>query len=151
MSELVKALRDAYGETDTVYFHLRTIIKDAADTIDRLTAELEEYKSTELTANEYRESVGFVLRLNKAVKQATGKTALDWEELTAENARLTERLGMAVGDMKFVFEQKRAFADSEVLDGVDCICPLCACWLGDGAKSCDGDCNNAQWRGEESK
>ena len=39
MSELVKALRDAYEETDTVYFHLRTIINDAADTIDRLTAE----------------------------------------------------------------------------------------------------------------
>ena len=39
MTELVKALRDAYEETDTVYFHLRTIINDAANTIDRLTAE----------------------------------------------------------------------------------------------------------------
>ena len=66
------------------------------DTIDRLTAELEEYKSTELTANEYRESVGFVLSLNKAVKQATGKTALDWEKLISENAQLTARLAAAV-------------------------------------------------------
>ena len=47
--------------------------------------------------------------------------------------------------MKFVFEQKRAFADSEVLDGVDCICPLCACW--EMVKSCDGDWESAMARG----
>lgn len=52
MSELVKALRDAYEETDKVYFNLRTIIKDAADTIDRLTAENAELlqKTQQLTA-----------------------------------------------------------------------------------------------------
>lgn len=40
MSELVKALRDAYEEADKVYFHLRTIIKDAADLIESLQAQL---------------------------------------------------------------------------------------------------------------
>lgn len=52
----------------------------------KLTAELSEYKAMELTPSEYIEGVNFILRMNKTIKQATGKTALDWEQLTAENA-----------------------------------------------------------------
>jgi hypothetical protein len=48
--EIVKALRDAYEETDKVYFHLRTIIKDAADLIESLTAENAKLKIRDKTA-----------------------------------------------------------------------------------------------------
>lgn len=84
MSELVKALRDAYEETDTVYFHLRTIINAAADTIDRLTAENAELvayteRLSEIQAKKYCD----VARENAELLQKT-------QQLTAELAALKE-------------------------------------------------------------
>lgn len=73
----------------------------------KLTAELAEYQAWEMTPNEYRESVNFLLRMNKAIKQATGKTALDWEKLTAENALLTGQLSSADGYISLIEEACR--------------------------------------------
>ena len=38
--EIARALREAYKETDKVYFFLRTLLKDAADLIDSQQARL---------------------------------------------------------------------------------------------------------------
>ena len=45
--EIVRALREAYKETDKVYFFLRTLLKDAADLI--------ESQQSQLTASQRRE------------------------------------------------------------------------------------------------
>jgi hypothetical protein len=146
MSEITKALRWLANETEFVF--AAETLTDAAETIDRLTAEnarLDEELGRCTSGN------GTYISLeshDRILAKLTADLLQKTQQLKQQNAKLTERLAAAVEDMRFVFEQKRRYADSEVLDGVDCICPLCACWLGDGAKSCDGDCNNAQWRGE---
>lgn len=40
-NEIVRALTDAYSETDPVYFFLRTLLKEAANEIGRLQKELD--------------------------------------------------------------------------------------------------------------
>ena len=50
--EIVRALRDAYKETDKVYFFLRTLLKDAADLIENLTSQLAESQRREKAAVE---------------------------------------------------------------------------------------------------
>ena len=45
--EIVRALREEYKETDKVYFFLRTLLKDAADLIGSLTAQLAESQRRE--------------------------------------------------------------------------------------------------------
>lgn len=55
----------------------------------------------------------------------------------------------AVKDIETIFERQREYADSDLIDGVEMICDLCACWQGDGVKSCHLDCKQARWRGTE--
>ena len=50
--EIVRALREAYKETDKVYFFLRTLLKDAADLIENLTSQLAESQRREKAAVE---------------------------------------------------------------------------------------------------
>lgn len=65
-------------------------LKELVETNVTNTAELAEYKKTGLTAKEFEESCDFNLRLNKAIKQATGKTALDWERMINELEELRQ-------------------------------------------------------------
>ena len=63
--EVVRALREEYKETDKVYFFLRTLLKDAADLIDSLTAQLAAVtaerdaavRCMKIIADTYRENV----------------------------------------------------------------------------------------------
>ena len=50
--KIVRALREAYKETDKVYFFLRTLLKDAADLIENRTSQLAESQRREKAAVE---------------------------------------------------------------------------------------------------
>lgn len=154
MSELVKALRDAYEETDTVYFHLRTIIKDAADTIDRLTAEnarldaeLGRCTSGNGTYISLESHDRILAKLTAELLQKTQQLTETNKTLESDNynaamnlSRLTERLGMAESCITQIFNRVRR-------GGIEGGYPF-------GATTCIGyDVYKivAQWRGEESE
>jgi uncharacterized small protein (DUF1192 family) len=70
------------------------------------------------------------------------------DRLTAELDKVTKERDAAVADMNTVFERKRKYADSDCIDGFETICDLCACY-NDGYKTCNLDCENAEYRGTE--
>lgn len=65
---IIKALRETYDDTDKVYFSLRTILKDAADTIETLVAQRDEARKDCAVAEKNHMDADFELSALKSEK-----------------------------------------------------------------------------------
>ena len=141
---LITALRENYDETSPVYFFARMLFREAADTIDRLTAEnarLDEELGRCTSGN------GTYISLeshNRILAKQNAELLQKTQQLEAENARLTERLSAAVEDIRRSCYTCKWFLP--IAPG----CDTRACKR-EYEPSASMDCANWQWRGEESE
>ena len=105
IKDTVRALRDAYEEADKVYFHLRTIIKDAADLIESLQADAESYQQVKKTLSDegFSDLPAMIARYKQVMADANEIDIAkdeEMEQLRADLAASQRRERAAVGDLK---------------------------------------------------
>ena len=112
IKDTVRALRDAYEEADKVYFHLRTIIKDAADLIESLQADAESYQQVKKTLSDegFSDLPAMIARYKQVMADANEIDIAkdeEMEQLRADLAASQRRERAAVEDLKLIVDAVR--------------------------------------------
>jgi len=157
IKDTVRALRDAYEEADKVYFHLRTIIKDAADLIESLQADAESYQQVKKTLSDegFSDLPAMIARYKQVMADANEIDIAkdeEMEQLRADLAASQRRERAAVEDMKLIVDAVReAHGDETCCFACKFDCDTSITDSGCYANECPGferdDC--FEWRGPQ--